>query len=103
MLKLIGFLFHTLPLILAWLYTFVAIYALFAHSRQIKNRAKISVGKWLFALLNFGYVLFFLVTRIFFSEIWETVFSVAGVTALIISFVWGRYEDRRSGRRWWNW
>ena len=103
MLKLIEFLFHTLPLILAWLYAFVAIFALFLHSRQIKSKAKISVGQWLFALLNCGYVVFFFVMRIFFSEIWETVFSVVGVTAMFISLVWGRYEDRRNGRRWWNW
>lgn len=103
MFKLFTFLFHTFPLILAWLYLLVAIFCVVVHIKQIKSKAKIPIGQCAFSVLNVGYVLFFLVTRIFFPDLWEQTFAVLGLLAIFISFIWSRYEDRCAGRRWWNW
>lgn len=103
MLKIFTFLFNTFPLILAWLYLLVAAFCVAVHVKRIKNKIKPSIGEWAFAILNVGYALFFLVTRIFFADLWRNVFSIVGVLAIFISFIWSRYEDRRDGRRWWNW
>ena len=103
MFKLFSFLFHTFPLILAWLYLLVAVFCVAVHIKRIKSKAKVSIGRWFFLILNVGYTLFFLVTRIFFFEFWEQTFAVFGLLAIIISFIWSRYEDRRIGRRWWYW
>lgn len=103
MFKLFAFLFHTFPLILAWLYLLVAIFCVVVHIKQIKIKAKVSIGQWAFSLLNAGYILFFLVTLLFFTELWKLVFSVLGVLAIFVSTIWSRYEDRCAGRRWWNW
>lgn len=40
MFKLFTFLFHTFPLILAWLYLLVAIFCVVVHIKQIKSKAK---------------------------------------------------------------
>ena len=103
MFKLFEFLFHTLPLILSWLYLLVAVFFVVAHIKHIKTKNEISVGQWVFSFLNAGYILFFMVTLIFFTELWELVFSVLGVLAVFVSIILSRYTDRRDGRRWWNW
>ena len=103
MFKLFTFLFHTFPLILAWLYLLVAVSCVAVHIKQIKSKAKITIGQWAFSILNAGYVLSFLVTRAFFPDFWEQTFAVLGLLAIFISFIWSRYEDRCAGRRWWNW
>ncbi|MDY3282555.1 hypothetical protein [Dysosmobacter sp.] len=103
MLKLMEFLFHTLPLLLAWLYLLAAVFCAAALAGRLRKGERLPAGQWAFLILNGGYVLFFLITRLFFPDLWERVFSGAGVLAILISFVWSRYEDRRSGRRWWNW
>lgn len=59
MFKLFTFLFHTFPLILAWLYLLVAIFCVVVHIKQIKSKAKVSIGQWAFSVLNAGYILFF--------------------------------------------
>ena len=52
MFKLFTFLFHTFPLILAWLYLLVAIFCVVVHIKQIKSKAKVSIGQWAFSVLN---------------------------------------------------
>lgn len=46
MFKLFTFLFHTFPLILAWLYLLVAIFCVVVHIKQIKSKAKVSIGQY---------------------------------------------------------
>ena len=103
MLQIFSFLFSTFPLILAWLYLLVAVFCVAVHIKRLKDKEKLSIGCLAFCLLNVGYILLFSVTRIFFADFWRDVFSVLGLLAIFISFIWSRYEDRRSGRRWWNW
>ena len=103
MFKPFKFLFYTFPLILAWFYLLVALFCVVVHIKQIKNKAKITIGQWAFSILNAEYVLLFLVTRIFFPDFWEQIFAVLGLLAISISFIWSRYEDICAGRRWWNW
>lgn len=103
MFQLISSLFRTFPLILAWLYFIVAVLCVTVHIKCIKEKGNLSIGEWAFSIWNTGYVLFFLAARIFFADFWRSVFSIAGVLAIFISFIWARYEDRRTGRRWWNW
>ena len=102
MFKLFTFLFHTFPLILAWLYLLVAIFCVVVHIKQITCKAKVSISQWVFSILNMGYALFFSVARIFFPDFWEQTFTVLGLLAIFISFIWSRYEDRCAGRRWWS-
>lgn len=101
--QLFTFLFHTLPLILAWVYFVVAILCVALHIKHLKNKKKFSLGRWLFLILSIGYALFFLISRVFFPLLWENVFGILGIVAIIVSFAWTRYEDKRSGQRWWNW
>lgn len=103
MFKLFEFLFNTFPLILAWLYLLVAVFCVVVHIKQITSNAKISIGQWAFSILHAGYILFFLITRIFFPDFWEQTFAVLGLLVFFISFIWSRYEDRRAWRRWWSW
>lgn len=103
MLKIFTFLFHTFPLILAWLYLFAAGFCVVVHIKQYMRKTEITIDQWAFSIFNAGYILFFLVTRVFFAELWKHAFSVLGLLAIFISFIWSRYEDRRAGRRWWNW
>lgn len=101
--KLIEFFFCTLPLILSCIYLLIAVYAVDIHIRKIKRKNETSIGQWLFAILNFAYAMYFFVTAIFFTGIWETVFSFLGLMAAFVSFVWSQYEDKVKGQRWWEW
>ena len=103
MLKIFTFLFHTFPLILSWLYLLVAICAVVVHIKKVKSQQKRTIGQWVLAIINGAYVMLFWVTGIFFHTLWETVFSVLGLMAIFVSFIWSRYEDMRSGQRWWEW
>ena len=103
MFNLLEFLFCTLPLILAWLYMFVAVLIVFVHINRTLNKEKIQIGKWIFTILNAGYVLLFLITRIFFAALWEQIFTCLGLCAIILSNAWLSYEDKRNGRKWWEW
>jgi hypothetical protein len=103
MLKLFEFLFQTLPLILACLYAIVSILILVVHIKLYKNKKKLSIEQWIIVLLNVSYALLFLITLIFFFELWKGIFSILGLVAILISFIWSKYEDKRKGRRWWNW
>lgn len=103
MFKLFEFLFCTLPLILAWLYMLVAALIVIAHILLVFNKEKVRVSEWIFIILNTGYVLLFLITRIFFAALWEQLFTGLGLCAIIISGAWSAYEDKRNGRKWWEW
>lgn len=101
MIKMFSFFFDIFPRLIAWIYLFGALFYIFIFIKQIKNN--FSVGKWLLFILNVAYVLLFLVLRLFFVQLWEFVFSVLGIIAIAVAFIWAKYEDRRDGRRWWNW
>ena len=101
--KFLEFLFYTIPLILSWLYLIAAIYSVVVHIRNMKKHVEISIGQWLFALLNCVYILFFVITLIFSFAVWETVFGTLGLLAMVICFCLSRYDDMRHGRRWWGW
>ncbi len=103
MFKLFEFLFCTLPLILAWLYMLVAALIVFVHISQVLNKEKVQIGRWVFTILNAGYVLLFLITRIFFAALWEQIFACLGLSSIIISGTWSAYEDKRNGQKWWEW
>ena len=103
MVKLFEFMFYTLPLILAWIYLLIAVLALVMCAKNRKNKEKTTFGRRIFLFLNCIYVLFFIIARIFFFELWEMVFAVLGVMAMIVSMCWSRYDDMVHGRRWWNW
>ena len=103
MLKLFTFLFHTFPLILSWLYLLVAGCVVVMHIKKVKRQQKRTIGQWLFAILNAVYIILFVVTGIFFHTLWDMIFSVLGLMAIFVSFAWSRYEDKRSGQRWWEW
>ena len=103
MLRLLGFLLHYIPLILSWIYLLAAILGVVSHTKRIKNKEKIKAGQWAFAIFNACYVLFFIITLIFFREIWELIFSVLGLITVFVSMVKSRYEDMCNGKRWWNW
>ena len=90
MFKLFTFVFHTIPMILVWLYLLVAVFCVVVHIKQIKNKTKISIGQWAYSILNAGYILFFLVTRIFFPDFWEQTFGVLG----LVCFFWLPYMCR---------
>ena len=49
------------------------------------------------------YVLGFIIGKIWFPATLDTIWGVAFAIMLILSLVFSRYEDRCSGRRWWNW
>lgn len=103
MFKLFTFLFYKFPLILGWIYLLAAFLYDVVFIRQVMHKANASTARWIISILNAGYIIFFLVTRIFFLSFWESVFGVLGLLAIIVLFLLSRYEDKRSGRRWWNW
>ena len=103
MIKLFTFLFHTFPLIMAWIYLIVAIICLFLHVKLARSKNKLSIKQWLYAIFNGVYILFFLITRIFFPTFWADFFGILGGLTIVVSSIWSRYEDKRAGRRGWNW
>lgn len=103
MTQLFTFLFHTLPLIIAWFYLITALIFVFLYIKSLTNKIKLTLLHWIYLVFNIGYSLFFLITRFFFYGLWEDAFTIAGVTAIIISCIWSRYIDKVSGKRWWNW
>lgn len=103
MFKALEFLFHTLPLIFAWLYLLVAIFALIVHIKQVVIKNRLSFISWAFAIFNLVYLLLFSILRIFFQDTWSMLFSIVGLCAIIISTCLTCYEDKLSGRKWWNW
>ena len=96
MFKLMTFFFHTFPLILAWLYLLVAVVLVLLLHKRFRDF-------WAVLILNISYITLFLITRIFFSQLWESFFSFLGLFAILISSAWSRYDDKRNGKRWWNW
>ena len=103
MLKLFAFLFHTFPLILAYLYLLVAVLAIALHIKNVKRQAHISLVQWIFMLGNLAYVLMFIVTAMCFPNVWKTLFACLGTSAVVVSFVRSRYDEKRNGQRWWTW
>lgn len=100
---ILGFLFDTLPRIAAWLCLLVAVFFVVVCVKAITRKAEQSFIKWIVLILSSGYALTFLITRIFFAEIWSAVFPGVGLLSISISYIWSRYEDKRNGIRWWNW
>lgn len=103
MVKLFVFLFSEFPLLLAWLYLLVAIFGVVVNIRQIMRQDKLSIGWWMFTILNAGYAIGFLVMRVFFFNCWKHTFTVLGLLAIIISVIWSSYCDKCAGKRWWYW
>ena len=103
MLNFFAFLFYTFPLMLSCLYTLVALFIAVVHIRIYRNQKGLSKCQWIVLLLNIAYILLFLTTLVFFVEFWKNVFSTLGIVAILISLIWSRYEEKRNGRRWWNW
>lgn len=33
----------------------------------------------------------------------KTIFGSIAILVVIVSFIFSRYDDRKSGRRWWEW
>ena len=103
MFRMIAVLFHTLPLVLAWLYLGVALWADVAHIVRVAHRETLSWGRWVFVVFNSVYILVFGTTRIFCPDVWETLFSVLGLLAMVVVLCRSRYVDKQDGKRWWNW
>ena len=103
MLQLIAFLFHTLPLILTWVYLAIAVFSVVVHCRNLILRRKLCIREWIFFIFNITYSLVFFISLIFFYTFWRTFFPVLAILCMIISSVWSTYEDKRNGRRWWTW
>lgn len=103
MFRFISFLFHTFPLILAWLQLVVAFVIVLAYIVRVKKRIKQAISLCVLTVLNGVYILLFLTTFFFFFEIWEMLFSILGITTIFICACWTRYEDKRNGQIWWEW
>ena len=103
MIKLFTFFFTILPLILSWIYLFIAIFSIVVHIKNVKNKTSSSISLWVFTIVNTAYALFFLITWIFFNNVWKQFFSVLGILAIIISSIWSNYNDKLHGRRWGYW
>ena len=96
------FMFYKFPLILSWLYLFVAVFCVEMYIKCDRKGKQAVVNRVCFGL-NGAYIALFSIMRLFFFVYWERTFSVLGLLFLLLAFIWSRYEDRRSGRRWWNW
>lgn len=100
MLQWIGTIYNIICELFAWA-TFI--FALVIFVVQIKRLKKSSFKVWLTSVLSVAYILFFLISKIFFTNFYESFFGTVALLFCIISIVWARYEDKRSGKRWWNW
>jgi hypothetical protein len=101
--KFFSFMFNTLPCILSYLYLLVGAYSLIVCVRQIVGKGKMAIGQWIYTFFNCIYIVAFGITRIFFSEIWENIFPILGLMVIFVSCCWSHYDEKRNGRRWWNW
>lgn len=49
------------------------------------------------------YILSFILLKIFYPELFYDIAGIAGTMMVIVGYIWALYEDRRLGKRWWNW
>lgn len=85
-----------------WSSVFVAMFA-FITMLHTKKGKKLNAKDLFLLVLSGLYTLVFFGLLIFNQELHNDVFSMLSMLAIFIACTWTRYEDRRTGRRWWNW
>jgi len=68
--------------------------------KVLKDKAQIKDWLYLFGLTI--YILGFIGLKIFCNELFEEIASVIFICAVIIATQIQKYEDRKSGKRWWT-
>ena len=93
---------HVATEIFAWV-TMLSAAGLSAFLVYKRCYKRLRVVEWCALFGCLFYILAFIIGKIWFPVIWNTVWGIAFALMLILSLVFSRYEDRHSGRRWWNW
>ena len=84
-----------LSIVLAVKYTFKSIKQLVKKDAKLKD--------WIVLIVSIVYLLSFTYMIIFQRENLMMIFSMLAMGLIIFSTRQQKYEDRKAGRRWWNW
>jgi len=88
--------------ILAWGSLLYMAWILISKLRKKRSKKNLRFREWIAFSFAIGYIVTFILLRIFLPELFESLFCIAFLLILVISTQWTKYEDRKSGRRWWE-
>jgi predicted membrane protein len=93
--KLIGLYFQLLTAIVGWSsFLLAALLAIVLYSEKRRPFVR---------FLCVTYAVAFLIGRIFFAEFYFHWMSSAAIFVVAISTIFANYQDKKDGKRWWNW
>lgn len=99
--KLISDVFSTIQMIFIWGTLLVAVIAFLKSLSLIIKKTK-SIKLWLVAILSLAYIITFFIVRSIDKDLFDNVGGIIFLIATIISTQLAKYEDRKSGKRWWT-
>ncbi len=94
---------HIVTVIFSWLTVFCAagVVAVLIYERSRKKSLRFL--HWCAMIGCALYAVGFIVCKIWISDLLDKIWGVVFAFILIVGWIFSRYEDRRTGRRWWNW
>lgn len=102
MLKWLATLLNIFSIIFSWSTLFLTIWFFVRAIKSItEHRARFK--NWLTMILCVLYIASFLICRIFFFSVFESLWGTVSIIVIIICMSLSWYEDCCNGKRWWNW
>lgn len=101
--RLLSQILNILTIIFAYFSFLFSAFVCFLIIRKKVINKKIKIIEWIELLIALIYSVGFLICRIFFPSVFELFFGVIVVVLLVIGTCFSKYEDRKNGKRWWNW
>ena len=103
MFTLINFLYNLFTNLVIISFVVVAIlYACYC-LRSLFQSKKLRIYEWILFFFSDLFLLSVIITKLFFPEIYGSIFTVLALLFITIVLIWARYDDKRTGKRWWNW
>ena len=103
MFTLINFLYNFFTNLVIISFVLVAIFYIYHCSRSLFQSRKLRIHEWILFAVSLLFLLSVITTKFFFPKIYDNVFTVIALLFITIVLIWTRYDDKRTGKRWWNW
>lgn len=102
MLQMIISLLGILTKILAWGSLLYTVWILVSILQKKRAKGRVQFKEWIIFGCWLTYMIIFILVRIFLPDLFASFFSILFIIILIITTQWTKYEDRKTGRRWWE-
>jgi hypothetical protein len=99
--KLISDVFSAIQSIFIWGTLLVAVIVFLNSVSLIAQKTK-SIKLWLMTIFSMAYIITFFIVRAIDKDLFDNVGGILFLIAAIISTQFAKYEDRKSGKRWWT-